>query len=69
MIIQELERRQERLRGARANTVWEYRTSAPKEWDTPLHDNLINQSTIAFDTYQNSSGVVKKLTTSSCSIM
>ncbi|XP_005110417.1 UPF0545 protein C22orf39 homolog [Aplysia californica] len=36
LIASERQRRKERIQNAKANDVWEYRTSPPPEWSAPL---------------------------------
>lgn len=40
IIENELQRRQDRIRNAVGNDVWEYRTEPPKEWNRPLPEHL-----------------------------
>jgi len=56
IIVQELERRQTRLKGADGNTVWEYRESPPPEWDAPLPEHLKNLSTRVFEDLEQNPG-------------
>ena len=60
MINHEHQRRKRRLNAAAANTVWEYRTSPPKEWTDPLPEDLrLRQTETAklFKTYEEKGGV------------
>ncbi|KAK2147830.1 hypothetical protein LSH36_532g03004 [Paralvinella palmiformis] len=40
LLANEVERRNERLAAARANDIWQYRTSPPADWNKPLPEHL-----------------------------
>ena len=72
IIIQELERRQVRLEGARGNTVWEYREAPPPQWYAPVPEHLKNASTHAFEDIGNNSSptaTVKSKISQQCTIL